>query len=851
MSQYSSFDKTLQFITSTKLQELEKQRQAYHEHLQTALEKANAISDPRARAEHLLDAITTWKGSGATAETDNIGEGSLHLANLKIWLSMCDKDPSLTRDKVHHWIELLERHLHRNTLRFNCAKLFGELLNEWIGSGDSATEAYQSLEESPNTFDTSISFIEVGRKELHDQREKLEAIWRTFFSEKQATTALKTMRESIGEGAEEIWNIEFSIGTVDTTISSLLASGLMSEEKCTALRSFSDNSMILGELVDVLKMRLSSIDTWAWPAEGLLVEMRRYLNGKYRAFTDPDLVDAILLHHVGLHWQVKLKKACRELYSSKAWKNLSPPTPNIEKQRYNEQLPDEHLGDSINARRSRLIDSQFFLTQLANSVYDINTPYDDTADDLSVSDGDYQNSAFTKQNLLYMMLAECYFNTAAHGSFAIIRSDFEWFGPSIPHETILTVLEFFGVPLSWLKFFKTFLRAPLYFKGEQSNQTRIRQRGTPISYALSTFCGEAILFAMDFAVNQKTGGCFLFRIHDDIWLWDAKSKRCAAGWAEMQKFADLTGLKLNMSKTGSAVVGGGDTTGLPPGDIRWGFLEFDASRARFVIDQKEIDLQIIELRRQLNATKSVFGWVNVLNKYMAFFHRNCGGGLTYAFGHDHFTDVVDTLARTWHELVPGTEGGAVGHLRRVIKQKWDVDGLPLGYFYFPIEQGGLGLHNPMFDAYACIKSFEDPEDLECRKEPQEEFKDLLEKEVEDFEQAREQWEQEFKNRDRQFETFFTLEQYTSLREHLLKSWGSTYGKMFDRRTTFDMEETPLFVNLLGPSDWKHLGWYQKWVTTAYGEDLVEKFGGFVIVDPTLIPIGMVKLFKDSRVKLDQ
>jgi hypothetical protein len=298
MPSNSSFGKTLQFITSIKLHELEKQRSAYHEHLQKSLQKANGIEDPKARVEHLLEAVTSWKGSGAIDDDGNIGEGSLNLANLKMWLSMCDKDPSLSKDEVDHWNKLLEEHLQRNTLKFDCAKLFGEMLNEWIGSGDSATAAYQSPDQPSETIQASDHFIDVGRKELHEQREKLESLifqeeivdaqalkefLASMFSDKQGTAALEDLREAIEESAEEIQKTQFYSWTVRTTIDSLLASDPLNEDQQAALRSFLDNEMILEELAGVLNMRLASIDNWTWPKEGILVQMRRAFNGKYRS----------------------------------------------------------------------------------------------------------------------------------------------------------------------------------------------------------------------------------------------------------------------------------------------------------------------------------------------------------------------------------------------------------------------------------------------------------------------------------------------------------------------------------------------------------------------------------------
>lgn len=157
------------------------------------------------------------------------------------------------------------------------------------------------------------------------------------------------------------------------------------------------------------------------------------------------------------------------------------------------------------------------------------------------------------------------------------------------------------------------------------------------------------------------------------------------------QYAALTGLTFNESKTGSACVGADVAPELPPGEIRWGFLRFEADQSRFVIDQSEVDKHIVELRRQLSATKSVFGWINAYNKYMAFFSRNFGARPTVSFGpalclgQAHIDDMIDTLARIQRELFPSSSG-VVGHLRTVIAERFGVHDLPDGYFYFPISR---------------------------------------------------------------------------------------------------------------------------------------------------------------------
>lgn len=62
----------------------------------------------------------------------------------------------------------------------------------------------------------------------------------------------------------------------------------------------------------------------------------------------------------------------------------------------------------------------------------------------------------------------------------------------------------------------------------------------------------------------------------------------------------------------------------------------------------------------------------------------------------------------------------------------------------------------------------------------------------------------------------------------------------------------IMSNNLGGKVWDDMDWYEKWIISTYGEEVVKKFGGLEAVDPNLIPVGavaMVELFKTSRMKL--
>ncbi|KAF9526232.1 hypothetical protein CPB83DRAFT_837589 [Crepidotus variabilis] len=870
--------------------ELEVQRLAFKEHSKV-LDEANKQTDTVKKVELLTKAIKSWTGSGSVHDTKII-EGKLHLNDLEYWIQQAKKDPSFSDDIAQSWADVLEQHIKHTATRFNAARLFGKLFNEWLKSGDSSTVAYQGPSEEPGeaseaaTHNDAPSSVEVGRKEMYNQKAKLQSIvfedhlidterlksyLKKLFELEESTKALENLRRELKEFSYHFKRRKIATKDVQDSLTSLLASGLMDEEKRVTLKAIQDNATVLEEVASVLNMRIASIQSWSWPNDGVLVEFRRHLNGKYRAFTDPEIVDGLLLHYIGIHWQAKLKRG---------------------------RVLDHPQARTDNAGQSNL---EAIMLQESTSR---TTRYDDLVDAPEPSDDDPSSPAQIKRALLHIITTESYLNQAIKGSHTILRSDFEWFGPSLPHKSILTILEFMGMSKTWLGFYDAFLTAPIYFPGESP---RVRLCGTPISYSLSVVCGEAVLFMMDYAVNQRSNGLHLYRMHDDLWLWDSNPSKVATGWEEMNIYTELVGLKFNQGKTGSAYVGPKtkEVERLPKGDIRRGFLQFNVDKARFIIAQTDVDSHIVEMRRQLASTKSVFGWVNAYNKYMMFFLRNFGGLPANCVGNDHLMDMMDTLGRIQRQLFAETEvGGAVGYLRKIIKERFDTTGLPEGYFYLPTASGGLELHNTMLDLLSLTKrdkplslphtdlSFEkkakkeeniasnfsyaaeDDSDLEPEDEldvdenmfseekvvAEHKFSERIKHDKAEYNTLKEVWEQ---NRDNgrsknghylveNKPSFMPFDEFISLREQWHSGWGNSYRNMQLTPPPVSVQLVPKVRELMehGSVTWDELDWYQKWVVSMYGEEVVKRFGRLEAVDPNLIPIGMLELFKSSRMKLD-
>ncbi|KAF8631029.1 hypothetical protein AX15_002640 [Amanita polypyramis BW_CC] len=846
----SSLSKTLQFITSIKLQELTKQSQAFQAHIRV-LEEARAASDPIARIEILHKAMRSWSG----ALSNDVIAGKLDLDNLELWLRQAKQDPSFQKDNLERWSNTLETHIRQTSMRFGCAKLFGNILQEWLSSGDSVVAGVSNQENKNGTEST-----DAGRKEKHEQMERftsivfeekvvdtdaLRAYLSNVFSGKRARLILEEARQRLKELCD-VRDEKVTENDVKCAIDELTSgNGSLSDENIAALREFRQNDSVLTELASVLTMRLASIDTWSWPAEGIPIHMRRHLNGKYRVFTDPDIIDALLFHHLGALWKRELKTFFVEFFESKAWITLEKKMPVKEKERLEKQY-DAKGVTGIEPRRHELFQETFLLSTLSDSM----TSYDDSTDSTAKDDDTVVYPIEIKQKLLHLMATECQLNTKLHNKHAVVCSDFEWFGPSLPHASILTVLEFFGVTTKWLNFFKKWLAAPLRFTdGSDNGEVRVRKCGTPFNYTLSTLCGEAVLFVMDFAVNQASDGLRLYRLHDDLWLFDSDASRCARAWKEMNNYANLVGLTFNKEKTGSACVGTETSSdlGLPTGDVRWGLLKFDVGKGRFTIDQTQVDNHIEELRRQLNATKSIAGWVNAYNKYMVFLYRNFGDHPIKCFNEEHLDDLLNTFARIQSELFKDTKNtSTVGYLRGIIEKKFGVSDLPEGYFYFPITTGGLGLKNPFVELCSIWRPKKD------EKEPKLPFDEQEEEDEDSYETYKNNWEKAHRK-----EPFVSYAEYLSHRGTWLPVWGTRYQTAMTPRAREDVNETPVIAGAIKSSNseywsrWSKLSVEDQWLVALYGEQLVDKFGGLDVVDADLIPLGMVELFKRSRIQLDQ
>lgn len=903
----SVITETLRSVTSTKIDELKKQREKYRISKGKILRDAKATATDLERTKLLLREASREAGIRFLDEnlldpdTQASATATCKRRDQELFLCQAEKDlalsPSLVQDIER---ELLE-HFELKGVRHEHAEFFSELVTEWL----SCSEESKSSPLTTGTMDDS-SFEAVGRKEMHEQRAQWESVvfgksnvkmssiknylQELLKSNKVVSDAFRTIENATRSEALSIWRDTelFDLDNLRTTIQGLLRSDLLSEEKAAILKSFKSNNEVLQEVADVLTMRMASLETWQWSTVNgaITVSQRRQLNGKYRVFMDEDILDALLLHAIGMKWAVHFRRQFLTFFHSDAWMTPGTRVPKHDQDRRTYYLGQDTVscGTVETIRRSQY-ERDYFMTQLPDSGPEGVRGYGDE-DDQATSPS-RKSPLETKQSLLHLLITEVL--TARHlrptVPHAVIRSDFHWFGPSLPHETIFAVLEFLGVPEGWLHFFRKFLQAPIRLGQDgPEGQSQVRQTGVPMSHALSDVFGEVILFIMDFAVNRATAGSYLYRLHDDFWFWGTQGL-CERGWEAMTEFASTMGIRFNKEKTGSIVfaerntalnIAGSDldlngeqpitkVAELPEGEVRWGFLRLDPAATRFVIDQSMVDEHIAELRLQLSHRSSIFSYVQAYNAYLARFFSNNFGKPCCAFGPQHIDNMIATFAKIQRAIFPS--GTVTGYLAQLARERFGVEDIPDGVWYWPVRMGGLELRNPMVPLF-CMRET-------LRQTPEQILTEQLEAEESAYESAKVRFGRSNSKelRDARLsaglsttavgEDFMSKEEFMRYREEWSIYLGNAYQTLLSIPLEHEVQETsnvaswlddlPVSSREFKPSSGigrscKSMQPYWKWVLAVYGAQIVKKYGSLQMVDATQVPLGVVSVMQSGRIR---
>lgn len=656
-------------------------------------------------------------------------------------------DPWGTRQAVALSQRDIRREVEQRRTLWHHNKLLGDLMLETLETTGDDFEQVAAVADAPGT--TQDGVMKVSKMTREETRRRLDNYFFTpsgidedevysyleneVFTPRADMSAMRKQRQlneltrarkQLGEFCKELLTSPVNEKQVKHTVQSLLRSKAALAPDVVALFTNAKNSStVQGELSHVLTIEVSKLKEFSWTERapnGVRVKLERGMNGRYRCLIREDALTLLLFQYLGIRLAEKIKAVLSQLLQSLL-------------------DPDDEVLDTrscVESERRSMI-KNFMLFALPSSMSAASDDsYADDSDDDSDDGKKSDEPVMEKQDILRRVCAEAHLEHLTHAgkddSISVLMTDFQFFGPSVAHEAVFATLRFLGITDELLAVFREYLRIPLAFPTDKDEVCPIRRmvRGIPVMRMISMALAETVLFTMDYAVLASTG-VFVYRSHDDIFLYDVSAEKVSQAWRKMQCFIKRTGLKFNREKSGSMrlSVGGSNSSAevgstvdspdydpLPAASIRWGLLEVQPD-ASVKIRQDRVTAHAVEMAERLRAAeaRSVLAWVNVYNKFVKFFLRHFGKP-SPVFGMRHFNEVIETLDRIHTLVFPATNGDVLASLAALIARQHGVDGndpeksdpsISASWAHWPMALGGLGLLNPYLMTWCARGGLDD------------------------------------------------------------------------------------------------------------------------------------------------
>ena len=305
----------------------------------------------------------------------------------------------------------------------------------------------------------------------------------------------------------------------------------------------------------------------------------------------------------------------------------------------------------------------------------------------------------TQAELLKTLATECKLQEALSPSFRVSANTFESLASAIPHDTILTVLKYLGVPEVCLDFFRCFLRVKLRIESS-SQETKILERSCGVSFGhnLELFFSEAVLIFLELAVHKETGA-YLYRLYDRCYCIGIPEITFKAEM-EFARFCDIMGFKSY------------DTCST--GELSIGFLKFNfqasaspKSSTTLGIDHTKVAEYAKQVKKRLDACSSVLEWIHEWNETIGTYAAHLFGTLTDTFGATHREAIRAAYEFIYLSLLD--DGDLTIHVTNLLKPHTDIVRYPLAVepiIYLPKAYGGLGVKSPFVTLSLSAKARE-------------------------------------------------------------------------------------------------------------------------------------------------
>ncbi|KAF1911416.1 hypothetical protein BDU57DRAFT_103375 [Ampelomyces quisqualis] len=465
-------------------------------------------------------------------------------------------------------------------------------------------------------------------------------------------------------------------------------------------------------------------------------------------------------------------------------------------------------------------------------------------------------------SLIKTLVLEKHLRKAFDGEVYSGSAQFKSLAASLPHQTVLTVLKFIGMPEAFLGFFERYLSAKLNIgPAVRGAPDRVlpRARGVPEGHSLEMFFTETVMFFLELDVRQKAQS-YLYRLGDSChFVGDVE--QYLAYEEQVAKFADVMGLDVEFADTqsiGLVTHHSGTTAISGPGVV---------SYARRV-------------KKQLSICTTVFDWVRVWNITIGTYAAHLFGPLVNIMGKAHLDNVRNTYKIMFDIILDNRD--LTTHLTHLLLTHLHLSpSFPIEPFaYLPPAYGGLGVKNPFITLNLADSIATDPNTA---------FQDYLDSEENYFTRAASNYAlldaqgrarkiQAIFDNDttrmdaalgptRDLSAFMRKEELTTHRENApypalpmppfpapwtptpTPSLTTVYEDLL--RAPFDVvlssekvgDDVRRLAGKGGMRSWRNLSGEEKWVLQLYGDECFEAYGGLEIWVGEMVPREVLRIVR--------
>ncbi len=771
---------TSQQVTRIKLDELNRQYHQLHLQYNAIIEKVDASLELKQKFQFLYEGLCKITFAQKQLHPD--------VENLSVLQSQLETN-TVSDALLKSWVNRLRNEIEQGKLRLEAGLVFGLALEDTWNTTKNINPEKQNFEKE------FIELISEKTTDLGLENETKLREWITVYSHD-----LEKIKEKNQKFVDEKLLQPVTKEETAYMLHHMKAHPYHHINLKSEISSIINKEALVNELAGTITVLLNNFEDWKWTEKGVKLNVL-WTKHKWRPYMNTDLLESLLLEIIGM----RFGRAFRESL--------------LEQDFWGKEYEYNHIKYWQKQLRNEIVFKEFpsYINYSQISFEDSYNGYEgDIVNIISNEDTYFKLFQGINGQLEVLKTRQNELNEVQN-SF-VIQTDLKDYFLTLPHQTLLIVLEELGINQKWLAFFKSYFDVPYLYK----NQIHRAKQGISLSHLFSSLFADVLLLFLDKALwTQK--GISSYRYMDDMYIFCDSEEDAKIAWQTLQDFYKITGLQLNKEKVGVVQIGNkvpqsqsnfekevskelnqdvNTNLQLP----NWMFLSLN-NEGNWKINQEAVTNFAQILSKQLNHTFSLFDLCNVYNTHISFFLKSFAIG--YPLGKQHIEQINQTVAKFGKQLLGNQE-----NIFEVLKQRLiakfphmeeAIQKLPEAWYYWSLTAGGFALQNPFCHIVSIAESYKNLNNL-----PKNDFEGMDKRQI------------EMKLKD--IFVFYKNRQLTPVAPKSTPVMQGLMNDFIDRGTEVSGKKQ------------NGLGIYWQWLLYTYGYQLLDNFGTFRFLLTELVPL---------------